>query len=86
MDHRWTGADEIMKTMRCGAQGGIPWWAILDADGKVMVTSNDEEGDNIGFPSSSNGREHFRGMLEQTAIRLTPMDVNELVEALKQKD
>ncbi|WP_417390643.1 hypothetical protein [Gimesia sp.] len=86
MDHRWTGADEIMKTMRGGAQGGIPWWAILDKDGKVLVTSNDEEGENIGFPSSSTGREHFRGMLEKTAIRLTPMDVNELVEALKQKD
>ncbi|HBL43459.1 MAG TPA: hypothetical protein DDZ90_08720, partial [Planctomycetaceae bacterium] len=71
--------------MRGGAQGGIPWWAILDKDGKVLVTSNDEEGENIGFPSSSSGRVHFRNMLEKTAIRLTPMDVNELVEALKQK-
>ncbi|WP_417379993.1 hypothetical protein [Gimesia sp.] len=86
MDHRWTGADKIMKTMRGGAQGGIPWWAILDQDGNVMATSNNQAGENIGFPSTRSDLAHVRDMLEKTAIRLTPMDVNTLVEALKQKD
>ncbi|QDT88485.1 hypothetical protein [Gimesia algae] len=86
MDHRWTGADEIMKTMRGGAQGGIPWWAILDQDGKVMATSNNDEGDNIGFPSTRSDLAHVRNMLEKTAIRLNPMEINTLVEALKQKE
>ncbi|WP_198000242.1 carboxypeptidase regulatory-like domain-containing protein [Gimesia alba] len=86
IDYRWTGAFEMMKTMRAGAQGGIPWWAILDQDGKVLVTSNDEEGTNIGFPSDQSGREHFRSMLEKTSIRLTPMDINTLVDALKQNE
>lgn len=86
IDHRWTGSREMMKTMRAGAQGGIPWWAILDQDGKVLVTSNDEEGTNIGFPGEQSGREHFRSMLEKTAIRLTPMDINTLVESLKQNE
>ncbi|QDV48104.1 carboxypeptidase regulatory-like domain-containing protein [Gimesia fumaroli] len=86
IDHRWTGSREMMKTMRAGAQGGIPWWAILDQDGKVLVTSNDEEGTNIGFPGEQSGHEHFRSMLEKTAIRLTPMDINTLVESLKQNE
>jgi hypothetical protein len=86
IDHRWSGSDEMMKTMRAGAQGGIPWWAILDQDGKVLVTSNDEEGTNIGFPSEQSDRAHFRTMLEKTAIRLTPADINTLVEALKQDE
>lgn len=87
LDHRWTGTREIMEKMRDGAQGGIPWWTILDADGKILVTSNNDQdkGQNIGFPSSSSGRQHFRNMLEKTAIRLNSMEINELVEALKQK-
>lgn len=85
MDHRWTDAFEIMKKMRDGAQGGIPWWAILDKDGKVLVTSNDESGANIGFPSDQSGRAHFRTMLEKTAIRLNPNEINTLVEALQEE-
>ncbi|WP_197993119.1 hypothetical protein [Gimesia aquarii] len=82
MDHRWTGAREIMLKMRDGADGGIPWWAILDNSSKVLVTSNDKDGTNIGFPSDQNGRTHFRTMLEKTAIRLTPTDITTLVDAL----
>ncbi|MCR9235015.1 MAG: thioredoxin, partial [bacterium] len=88
LDHRWTGSSEIMKKIRAGAQGGIPWWAILDADGKILATCNndEEDGQNIGFPSSTSGREHYQKMLEKTAIRLNSMEINELVEALKKKD
>ncbi|QGQ23634.1 hypothetical protein F1728_13520 [Gimesia benthica] len=88
LDHRWSGTHEIMKKLRNDAPGGIPWWAILDADGKILVTSNNDqdEDQNIGFPSSTSGREHYRKMLEKTAIRLNDTEINELVDALKQKD
>ncbi|QDT18353.1 Nickel uptake substrate-specific transmembrane region [Gimesia chilikensis] len=88
LDHRWTGTHEIMKKLRNDAPGGIPWWAILDADGKILVTSNNDqdEDQNIGFPSSTSGREHYKKMLEKTAIRLNDTEINELVDALKQKD
>lgn len=87
LDHRWTGTSEIMEKLRDGAPGGIPWWTILDANGKVLVTSNNDkdEGKNIGFPTSPSEYEHVRSMLKQTAIRLGEQDINELVEALKQK-
>ncbi len=88
LDYRWTGAYKIMEKMRNGAQGGIPWWAILDADGKILATSNNDkdEGKNIGFPSTPSECEHFRKMLEKTAIRLNDTEISELVDALQQKD
>src|SRR5262249_21362247 len=38
IDHRWARATEVMKEIRKGNGGGIPWTAILDADGKVLAT------------------------------------------------
>ncbi len=65
LDHRWTGAQDIAKRLRDKSQGGIPWTAILDADGKVLVTSNDKDGANIGFPSEPAAINHFAAMLAQ---------------------
>ncbi len=83
MDHRLPGAQELMKEMRDGAQGGIPWFVILDADGTKLATSNEpESGDNIGYPSSESGQDHFAKMLNQTRQRLTEKQVNDLVSKL----
>jgi len=82
MDHRWTDAIEIMREMRQGAEGGIPWLAILDSEGQVLVTSNGPDRSNIGFPSGPSGQAHFRQMLERTAISLSREEINTLVEAL----
>ncbi|HJQ79095.1 MAG TPA: carboxypeptidase regulatory-like domain-containing protein, partial [Lacipirellulaceae bacterium] len=83
MDHRWTGAQEIMKGFRGDADGGIPWFAILDADGKVLVTSNGEDGNNIGYPGDESSQAHFRKMLETTAQRMTPAEIKSLMDALR---
>ncbi len=57
MDHRWTGALEIMKELREGADGGIPWFVILDASGKKLATSNlPDSGRNIGFLPKMRGK------------------------------
>lgn len=85
MDHRWTNAREIMAEFRKDAQGGVPWTAILDENQNVLATSNDEYGDNIGFPSELSGRLHFKSMLMKTKIRLTDEQVNQLVKQLKAK-
>jgi hypothetical protein len=86
MDHRWIGAREMMKELRDGADGGVPWWAILSENGKVLVTSNDEDGNNIGYPRSKSEQAHFRTMLEQTAIRLTADEITSLVDALNRSE
>jgi beta-lactamase regulating signal transducer with metallopeptidase domain len=83
MDPRWPHATEIMKSLRGEASGGYPWFAILDADGKVLATSNKPDGDNIGFPSEPDSVEHFLHMLKTTAQRMTNEDFARLKTALE---
>jgi hypothetical protein len=60
---------------------GIPWHAITEPDGKILVTSEGPLG-NIGFPGSVEGIRHFRRMLERTVQRLTSEEVDSLVKSL----
>jgi beta-lactamase regulating signal transducer with metallopeptidase domain len=84
MDHRYTGARELMTELREGASGGIPWFAILDADGKKLATSNElASKENIGFPSDPNGQAHFEFMLKSTRQRLTDDEISKLISTLK---
>ena len=84
LDQRWTHAAEVGRELRRGtAGGGIPWTAILDADGKVLVTSNAKDGQNIGFPSDAAAVTHFAAMLRGTALRLTDADIKRLTDALR---
>ncbi|WP_162006790.1 carboxypeptidase regulatory-like domain-containing protein [Roseimaritima sediminicola] len=87
MDHRYTGARELMAELRDGAKGGIPWYAILDAQGNKLVTSNHfKSGDNIGFPSSQQGREHFKHMLLETRQAMTDEQIDVLVAGLEKDE
>jgi hypothetical protein len=85
LDSRWEHAQEIAKELRQEAEGGIPWVAILDAEGKTLITSNDSEGENIGFPSKSepDGIRHFLKMLRSTSQRMTEDDFQTLQRALE---
>ncbi len=84
MDHRWTGAMEIMRAMREQASGGVPWYAILDAQGNKLITCNEpKSGDNIGFPSGEDGLEHFETMFKSTRQRMTDQDISDLLKAAK---
>jgi len=84
MDHRWTGAVEIMQQLREGADGGIPWFAILDAQGNKLATSNlPKSGRNIGFPSEAEGQEHFMNMLKSTRQRMTDQEIVDLASSAK---
>jgi hypothetical protein len=84
MDIRWTGEAEIVKSLRGEAEGGYPWLAILDADGKVLATSNKpDDGSNIGYPSDDDSVKHFMHMLKTTAQRLTDENLATLKSALE---
>ena len=83
MDHRWTGAMEIMKELRGEAEGGIPWMVILDAQGNKLATSNiPKSGSNIGFPSEPEGQVHFANMLKETRQRMTDQEIDDLISAV----
>lgn len=77
---RHAGADKLELSLR-GSNGGIPWTAILDGDGKVQVTSDGPLG-NIGFPGEFESVRHFRRMLEQTAKHLSGKEIAALVATL----
>lgn len=86
VDHRWTHADTVMDAIEPNDRGGIPWFAILDADGTVLADSNGPVG-NIGYPGAREpqGIQHFITMLRKSAIRLTESDLASLEEALKSR-
>jgi len=84
IDHRYTGYKELMKPIRDGAEGGIPWFAILDASGQKLATSNDlKTGENIGFPSEEGAQVHFASMLNTTRQRMTEQEVESLIKSTK---
>lgn len=68
------GAEDLMK--RLGGQGGLPYFAFLDQDGKPIVTSNrppdGQKGDlNIGFPGTSQEVAWFLAMMSKALPSLS---------------
>ena len=81
---RTVGGQDMLKTMN-PPNDGIPWMAVLDAEGKPLSTSTGPKG-NIGFPSSADEIAHFETMLKQTAKSLTAAEISTLIESLRAKE
>ncbi|MCS7465640.1 thioredoxin family protein [Stieleria sp. ICT_E10.1] len=60
----------------------IPWYAIIDSDGKPIVTSESTTG-NIGFPADDEDRDYFRSMFDQTRRRISDAELDEVFRALR---
>jgi thiol-disulfide isomerase/thioredoxin len=80
---RMTKGPEVAKRFRPTEKGGIPWFAVLDAQGKVLTTSDGPEG-NIGFPSEPEDITFFSGMLKKNGKRLSAAQLGQIEEALRQ--
>jgi hypothetical protein len=74
------GAKDVIAKVRSGEGGGIPWMAILDGDGKQLVTSDGPKG-NIGCPFEPHEIAWFRTMLEKTRGKLTDEDLQAIQAA-----
>jgi thioredoxin-related protein len=75
MDH----GKDVLAEYRKGDSGGIPWFVILDGQGKALATSDGPKG-NIGYPAQPHEIEHFLAVLKQTARRMGSGQLD-LVEA-----
>jgi uncharacterized GH25 family protein/thiol-disulfide isomerase/thioredoxin len=84
-------AQTLLERFPDAANGGVPWYAILDLDGKPLVTSNMPDkkarggSSNIGYPSAMKEVDHFVAMIRQTAPRLPAEKLEELKKALLKK-
>ena len=71
-----------MDGIKEGKRDGIPWYAIIDSDSKVLATSDASDG-NIGFPSEPASIDHFLGMIKSTCQRISEEDLALLRKGLE---
>ena len=81
---RMTGARAVIdEVRRPGEGGGIPWFAFLDSEGRILVTSTRPGTGNVGFPVDRKTEiPHFVDMLKQTRSKISDADIAKVVEAL----
>ncbi|MBN2294775.1 MAG: thioredoxin family protein [Pirellulales bacterium] len=72
---------EVAKRLTGDEHYGVPFHAIFDADGKMLISSNSVVG-NIGHPSGFEGKRHLRKMLMSTRNKLTDKQIDEIVASL----
>jgi RNA polymerase sigma factor (sigma-70 family) len=85
-------AEVVRMRYQGDRDGGVPWYAILGADGKMLVNSSVSDSKrrgktmrNIGFPSAAGDVEHFVKMIEQTATGMTKEEIGELRKGLERR-
>lgn len=79
---RMTGGKDVLQRVRGSEKGGIPWFAILDAEGKTLSTSDGPKG-NVGYPFKPEEIEHFISMLKGTRRRMGEDDVATIEAGLR---
>jgi hypothetical protein len=80
-DVRDLHGEEVAERLNRGEGQGVPFHAIFDASGKMLITSESPLG-NIGHPGGYEGKRHLRKMLLATRSKLTDRQVDELVNSL----
>jgi hypothetical protein len=83
-EDRMTRGKEVEKSIRGESKGGIPWIAFMDAEGKVLATSDAPPPDgNIGCPATEKEIDWFMGMLRKVRNRITPEQIDRFEAALR---
>jgi hypothetical protein len=72
---------EVAERLTGHEQQGVPFYAIFDSNGKMLITSESALG-NIGHPEGFEGKRHIRKMLLATHTRLTDQQIDEIVNTL----
>lgn len=80
---RMTNAKQVAQRYRKDLEGGIPWFAFLDQEGKPLATSDGPKV-NIGYPAAPEEIAHFVKMLQTSKKNLTDADITAIEKALKE--
>jgi len=81
-NERMKGGKEIFARYNPDSKtGGIPWFVMLDADGKARANSTAAKG-NVGFPATPEEIAHFVKMLKTCRRNLTDDDIAVLRRSL----
>jgi thioredoxin-related protein len=80
---RMNGGKDVQKRYQPATSGGIPWFAILDVQGKALATSDGPRG-NIGYPAQPHEIAHFLAMVKGQARRIDAGQLDQLRQSLEQ--
>jgi thioredoxin-related protein len=80
---RMAGGKDMQTHYQPKSSGGIPWFAILDAQGKTLAAS-DGPGGNIGYPGAPHEIDHFLAMVKGQGRRIDERQLGQLRKALEQ--
>lgn len=77
------GSNELMAAQG-GEKAGLPFWVILDQDGKVIEDSFDSKGSNLGCPASPEEVTEFISKLKKTS-KLNANQLGKIAEVFAAK-
>jgi hypothetical protein len=80
-DVRDLHGNEVAERLERGEGHGVPFHAIFDSNGKLLITSEGALG-NIGHPSGVEGKKHLRKMLLETRDKLTEKQIDQIIDTL----
>ena len=78
---RTIGGQDLLERFTKGQRTGIPWYAVLEPGGEVLVTSS-PAGKNIGYPYEPHEIEAFGELLTRAAVKITDREIEKLEESL----
>ena len=78
---RMAGGAAILARLRNGEDAGIPWFVVLDAEGRPLADSGAGR-ENIGFPAAPEEIARFRAMLEKVCVKITKDEIDVLAASL----
>jgi len=77
---RMPRAKELDQSIR--GKGGYPWFAVQDASGKTLMTSEGAQG-NVGYPVEPHEIAHFVEVIRRTAVRAEATEISTIEQALQ---
>ncbi len=76
------GAPALTEKLGSSGRVGLPWYAVVDAQGKSLGTADGPKG-NVGFPNNDEERAYFLSLIRSTAKGMTPEEFDLVAKTLK---